>query len=69
MLTTDRRPTTDRPLILRKFQMAIAYLRAGSSDSLHVPLQSMVFGSADRMALFRVGPNSIGMWGKTMREE
>ena len=25
--------------------------------------------SADRMALFRVGPNSIGMWKKTMREE
>jgi len=25
--------------------------------------------SADRMALFRVGPNSIGMWEKTMREE
>jgi len=26
-------------------------------------------GSTDRMALFRVGPNSIGMWEKTMREE
>jgi len=25
--------------------------------------------SADRMALFRVGPNSIGMWEKTMRTE
>ena len=26
-------------------------------------------GSADRMALFPVGPNSIGVWEKTMREE
>ena len=26
-------------------------------------------GSADRMALFPVSPNSIGMWEKTMREE
>jgi len=26
-------------------------------------------GSADRMALFSVWPNSIGMWEKTMREE
>jgi len=26
-------------------------------------------GLADRMALFTVRPNSIGMWGKTMREE
>ena len=25
-------------------------------------------GSSDRMALFRVSPNSIGMWEKTMRE-
>ena len=25
--------------------------------------------SADRMALFRVSTNSIGMWEKTMREE
>jgi len=26
-------------------------------------------GSADRMALFPVSPNSIGIWEKTMREE
>jgi len=26
-------------------------------------------GSVDRMALFRVGPNSVGIWKKTMREE
>ena len=26
-------------------------------------------GPADRMALFRVGPNSIGVWEKTMRDE
>jgi len=26
-------------------------------------------GSADQIAPFRVGPNSIGMWEKTMREE
>jgi len=26
-------------------------------------------GSAGGMALFRVGPNSIGMWEKTIREE
>jgi len=26
-------------------------------------------GSADRMALFWVGPNSVGMWEKTMREQ
>jgi len=26
-------------------------------------------GSADRIALFRVGPNSVGMWEKIMREE
>ena len=24
---------------------------------------------ADRMALFQVGPNSVGMWDKTMCEE
>ena len=26
-------------------------------------------GSADRIALCRVGPNSISMWEKTMRDE
>jgi len=26
-------------------------------------------GSADRMALIPVWPNSIGMWEKTMRDE
>ena len=26
-------------------------------------------GSADRMVLFRVGPNSVGMWEKTICEE
>jgi len=26
-------------------------------------------GPAHRMAVFPVGPNSIGMWEKTMREE
>jgi len=48
---------------LGKFQMAIS------------PIHS-VFGSmagfsrsADRMVLFRVGPHSISMWEKTMRDE
>ena len=26
-------------------------------------------GSADRIALFRVGPNSVSVWEKTMRED
>jgi len=38
---------------------------------IHFMLASRVgfSGSADQMALFRVVPNSIGMWEKTMREE
>ena len=38
---------------------------------IHFMFGAMVgfLGLADRMALFRVGPNSVGMWEKTKREE
>ena len=45
------------------------YLRGGWSDSLHVGSRMGFSGSADRIALILVWPNSIGMWEKTMREE
>jgi len=61
---TDQRPTTSH---LGKFQMAISLRRR----PIHFMFGSTVAfsGSADRMALIPVRPNSIGMWEKTMREE
>ena len=56
---------------------AAAILKNSNGDisAADHPIYSM-FGSrtgfsesADRMALFPVSPNSIGMWEKTMREE
>ena len=60
ILRTDDRPTdrpkTDRPRISENFERP--YLGNGSCDSLRVWFYGRVFGSADRMSLFPVGPNS-----------
>ena len=58
--TSDRRPTDDRPLNFENFKWP--YLREGSSDSLRVCSRVGFSKSADRMALFPVGPNSIGIY-------
>ena len=54
------------------FRFAYAVKRSHISASpIDFMFGSMVgfSGSADRMTLFRVGPNSVSMWKKTMREE
>jgi len=68
MYIKDRPATDDRSSHLGKFQMAIKNSARGRP--IHFMFGSMVgfSGSADRMALFRVGPNSVSMWEKTMRE-
>ena len=45
------------PNVISNFEWP--YLRNGSSDLLHVSLLAGVLGSANRMALFPVGSNSI----------
>jgi len=67
ILRTDRRPTRGRPPSW-KIQMAI--ISAADHPIYSVFGSRMGFsGSADRMALFPVWPNSISMWEKTMRDE
>jgi len=66
--TSDRRPTNDDDLTFGKISNGHISTRG---RLIHFMFGSMVgfSGSADRMALFPVSPNSIGMWEKTMREE
>jgi len=66
---TDR-PATDRPTDLSFGKISNGHISARGRP-IHFMFGSMVgfSGSADRMALFPVGPNSMGTWEKTMREE
>jgi len=66
----DRLMIDDRPLIWKNLNGILRSARGyHSSDSLYVWCYGGVIGPADRMALYRVRLNSVGMWKKTMREE
>jgi len=60
-------PTGDRPLI---WENSNGDISATDHPNYSVFGSRMGFsGLADRMALFLVWPNWVGMWEKTMREE
>jgi len=73
ILRTDRPATDQRPTDLSR--LSLGEISNGHISARGRPIHFM-FGStlgfsrsADRMALFPVSPNSIGIWEKTMREE
>jgi len=60
----DDRPANDQRPTFQMQNFEWPYLRNRSSDSLHVWFLTSRVGfswSADRMAVFPVGPNSVGM--------
>ena len=69
-MVIEDRPMTHRP----STDLSILKISNGRISATDRPIHS-AFGaragfseSSDRMALFRVGPNSVIMWEKTMRE-
>jgi len=70
ILRTDR-PTNDPTFGEISSGHISATTARGRPTPFHFMFGSTVgfSGSSDRIALFRVGPNPIGMWEKIMREE